>query len=153
MRELVCGVGWNGVDIMVVSGQEGKREVGIVRDASLDNSWRKNFLEFEKKISGGGVHFLWSWRDILVCSFRSDTKKIFQVYGGTNHAWLLHHNNASLLVRNSLGKNNTVIMPQPPYSPDLASCVFFPFSRIQVHNRKDYYKYFFSRNITLNGTK
>jgi len=40
-----------------------------------------------------------------------------------NNSWLLHHDNApahtSLLVRNFLAKNNTIIMPQPPYSPDL----------------------------------
>ncbi|UYV81427.1 hypothetical protein LAZ67_20001160 [Cordylochernes scorpioides] len=40
-----------------------------------------------------------------------------------NKNWLLHHDNApahtSLLVRDSLAKNNTLMMPQPPYSPDL----------------------------------
>ena len=38
-----------------------------------------------------------------------------------NNSWLLHHDNApahtSLLVREFLAKNNTVTMPQPPYSP------------------------------------
>ena len=51
------------------------------------------------------------------------------------NSWLLHHNNApahsSLLVRNFLAKNNTVIMPQPPCSPDLASCDFFLFPRLK----------------------
>ncbi|UYV79502.1 CLCN2 [Cordylochernes scorpioides] len=46
-----------------------------------------------------------------------------------NKNWLLHHDNApahtSLLVRNFLAKNNTLMMPQPPYSPDLAPCDFF----------------------------
>ncbi|UYV76060.1 hypothetical protein LAZ67_13002356, partial [Cordylochernes scorpioides] len=41
-----------------------------------------------------------------------------------NKNWLLHHDNApahtSLLVREFLAKNNTLMMPQPPYSPDLA---------------------------------
>ena len=52
-----------------------------------------------------------------------------------NNSWLLHHDNApahsSLLVRNFLAKNNTVIMPQPPYSPDLAPCDFFLFPRLK----------------------
>ncbi|UYV72295.1 hypothetical protein LAZ67_9002491, partial [Cordylochernes scorpioides] len=43
-----------------------------------------------------------------------------------NKNWLLHHDNApahtSLLVRDFLAKNNTLMMPQPPYSPDLAPC-------------------------------
>ncbi|UYV83323.1 hypothetical protein LAZ67_23000513 [Cordylochernes scorpioides] len=38
-----------------------------------------------------------------------------------NKNWLLHHDNApahtSLLVRDFLAKNNTLMMPQPPYSP------------------------------------
>ncbi|UYV68052.1 hypothetical protein LAZ67_5002912 [Cordylochernes scorpioides] len=41
-----------------------------------------------------------------------------------NKNWLLHHDNApaytSLLVRDFLAKNNTLMMPQPPYFPDLA---------------------------------
>ncbi|UYV63804.1 hypothetical protein LAZ67_2005705, partial [Cordylochernes scorpioides] len=44
-----------------------------------------------------------------------------------NKNWLLHHDNApahtSLLVRDFLAKNNTLMMPQPPYSPDMAPCV------------------------------
>ena len=39
-----------------------------------------------------------------------------------NKNWLFHHDNApahtSLLVREFLPKNNTLVMPQPPYSPD-----------------------------------
>jgi len=46
-----------------------------------------------------------------------------------NKNWLLHHDNApahtSLLVRDLLAKINTLMMPQPPYSPDLAPCEFF----------------------------
>ncbi|KAG5313765.1 MOS1T transposase, partial [Pseudoatta argentina] len=47
----------------------------------------------------------------------------------------LHHDNApahtSLLVREFLAKNNTLMMPQPPYSPDLASCDFFLFPELK----------------------
>lgn len=52
-----------------------------------------------------------------------------------NKNWLLHHDNApahtSLLVREFLAKNNTLIMPQPPYSPDLAPCDFFLFPKLK----------------------
>ena len=37
----------------------------------------------------------------------------------------------SLLVREFLAKNNTVTMPQPPYSPDMAPCDFFLFPKIK----------------------
>ncbi|UYV61239.1 hypothetical protein LAZ67_1004007 [Cordylochernes scorpioides] len=52
-----------------------------------------------------------------------------------NKNWLLHHDNApahtSLLVRDFLPKNNTLMMPQPPYSPDLAPCDFFLFPKLK----------------------
>ncbi|UYV73920.1 hypothetical protein LAZ67_11001446 [Cordylochernes scorpioides] len=52
-----------------------------------------------------------------------------------NKNWLLHHDNApahtSLLVRDLLAKNNTLMMPQPPYSPDLAPCDFFLFPKLK----------------------
>ena len=50
-----------------------------------------------------------------------------------NNSWLLHHNNSPahtlLLVPEFLGKNNTVTMPS--YSPDMALCDFFLFSKIK----------------------
>ncbi|UYV68982.1 DDX55 [Cordylochernes scorpioides] len=52
-----------------------------------------------------------------------------------NKNWLLHHDNApahtSLLVRDFLAKNNTLMMPQPPYSPNLAPCDFFLFPKLK----------------------
>ncbi|UYV84344.1 hypothetical protein LAZ67_X001901, partial [Cordylochernes scorpioides] len=52
-----------------------------------------------------------------------------------NKNWLLHHDNApahtSLLVRDLLAKNNTLMMPQPTYSPDLAFCDFFLFPKLK----------------------
>ena len=52
-----------------------------------------------------------------------------------NNSWLLHHDNApahsSLLVRNFLAKNNTVIVPWPSYLPDSAPCDFFLFPRLK----------------------
>ncbi|UYV75811.1 hypothetical protein LAZ67_13001424 [Cordylochernes scorpioides] len=52
-----------------------------------------------------------------------------------NKNWLLHHDNAhahtSLLVRDFLAKNNTLMMPQPPYSPELVPCDFFLFPKLK----------------------
>ncbi|UYV85140.1 hypothetical protein LAZ67_X004709 [Cordylochernes scorpioides] len=52
-----------------------------------------------------------------------------------NKNWLLHHDNApahtSLLVRDFLAKNNTLMMLQPPYSPDLAPCDLFLFPNLK----------------------
>ena len=45
-----------------------------------------------------------------------------------NHSWILQHVKApvdrSMLVREFLFKNKNVIMPKPPYSPDLAPADF-----------------------------
>ncbi|UYV77598.1 hypothetical protein LAZ67_15001667 [Cordylochernes scorpioides] len=52
-----------------------------------------------------------------------------------NKIWLLHHDNAPahtlLLVRDFLAKNNTLMMPQPPYSSELAPCDFFLFPKLK----------------------
>ncbi|KAG5316889.1 MOS1T transposase, partial [Acromyrmex insinuator] len=62
-------------------------------------------------------------------------KKIVLANHGSRRNWLLHHDNApahtSLLVREFLTKNNTLMMPQPPYSPDLAPCDFFLFPKLK----------------------
>ncbi|KYN13102.1 hypothetical protein ALC57_14709, partial [Trachymyrmex cornetzi] len=51
------------------------------------------------------------------------------------NSWILHHDNApahtSLLVSSFLAKHDTIIMPQPPYSPDLAPCDFFLFPKLK----------------------
>jgi hypothetical protein len=52
-----------------------------------------------------------------------------------NQSWVLHHDNApahlSFLVRNFLAKNETTVVPQPPYSPDLAPADFFLFPKLK----------------------
>ena len=52
-----------------------------------------------------------------------------------NKNWLLQHNNSpahtSLLLRKFLAKNNTLMMPQPSYSPDLTPCDFFLFPKLK----------------------
>ena len=53
-----------------------------------------------------------------------------------NQSWILHHSNASadisMLVREFLAKNKTVIMIQSPYSPDLVTADFFLFPKLEI---------------------
>ena len=61
-----------------------------------------------------------------------------------NQTWILHHDNApahtSMPVREFLAKNQTIIMPQPPYSPDLAPADFFLFPKTEnTDARKAFY--------------
>jgi transposase len=48
---------------------------------------------------------------------------------------MLYHDNAlahaSLFIREILAKNETTVVPQPPYSPDLASADFFLFPKLK----------------------
>ncbi|UYV62489.1 hypothetical protein LAZ67_2000778 [Cordylochernes scorpioides] len=67
-----------------------------------------------------------------------------------NKNWLLHHDNApahtSLLVRDLLAKINTLMMPQPPYSPELAPCDFLLFPKLKRPTKR-------RRYATLNEIK
>ena len=53
-----------------------------------------------------------------------------------NQSQILYHYNASahtsMLGREFLPKNKIVIMPQPPYSPDLVSAAFFLFQKLKT---------------------
>ena len=52
-----------------------------------------------------------------------------------DNSWFLHHDNApshtALVLRDHFAKNSTNIVPQPPYSPDLAPCDFWLFSKLK----------------------
>ncbi|UYV70518.1 hypothetical protein LAZ67_7003388 [Cordylochernes scorpioides] len=54
----------------------------------------------------------------------------------TNGDWILHHYNArphtAHLVTSFLAKNRTEILPQPPYSPDIAPNDFFLFPKLKA---------------------
>jgi len=53
----------------------------------------------------------------------------------TNKTWMLHHDNAlahaPLLIREFLTKQDMIVEPQPPYSPDLAPADFFLFPKLK----------------------
>ena len=53
----------------------------------------------------------------------------------TNKTWMLHHDNApahaSLLIHEFLAKQDTIVVPQPPYSPYLALADFFLFPKLK----------------------
>ena len=55
------------------------------------------------------------------------------------NGFILHHDNApchtSLLVRQFLSNKNITVCPHPPYSPDLAPCDFWLFSKIKMTMR------------------
>jgi len=52
-----------------------------------------------------------------------------------NNSWFLHHDNApshtALVLRDHFARNSTHIVPQPPYSPDLAPCDFWLFPKLK----------------------
>lgn len=52
-----------------------------------------------------------------------------------DNSWFLHHDNApshtALIIRDHFAKTATHIVPQPPYSPDLAPCDFWLFPKLK----------------------
>ena len=52
------------------------------------------------------------------------------------NSFILHHDNAQchtlLLVRQFLSNRNFMVCPHPPYSPDLAPCDFWLFSKVKM---------------------
>jgi histone-lysine N-methyltransferase SETMAR len=56
-------------------------------------------------------------------------KSVAHVRPEIANTWVLHHDNAlshaSLLVRQFLAKQTMAVLPQPPYSPDLAPSDLF----------------------------
>ena len=71
-----------------------------------------------------------------------------------NQSWVLHHNNApahSFLVRNILVKNEVTVVPQPPYSPDLAPADFFLFPKLKSTLKGHHFDAF--DEIQKNSTK
>ena len=55
---------------------------------------------------------------------------------GQNNSWFLHHDNApshtAIIIREFFTKNQVNVVPQAPYSPDMAPCDFFLFSRLKL---------------------
>jgi transposase len=51
--------------------------------------------------------------------------------------WTLHHDNApyhkAISVIEFLAKKGILVVPQPPYSPDLSPCYFFFFFLLKFH--------------------
>ena len=61
-------------------------------------------------------------------AFQEDYSTPFQKIFWADNSWFLHHDNApshtALVLRDHFAKTSTHIVPQPPYSPDLAPCHF-----------------------------
>jgi transposase len=74
-------------------------------------------------------------RKFLCLKFKWLKKRVAHVHPEITNTWLLHHDNApslvSLLVREFLAKQTVAMLPQPPYSPDLATPDFFLFPRLK----------------------
>ena len=63
-------------------------------------------------------------------------KRIQRVQRDIADDWVLHHDNApahtALSFREFLAEKNIPVLPHPPYSPDLAPCDFFLFSKLTL---------------------
>ncbi|KAG5310861.1 MOS1T transposase, partial [Acromyrmex insinuator] len=71
----------------------------------------------------------------LSIQYIADTLNMSTFASDIKDAIKLHHDNApshmAFIVANYLARSNTPVVPQPPYSPDLAPCDFFLFPRLK----------------------
>ena len=62
-------------------------------------------------------------------------KRVQRVRTDIADDWVLHHYNApahtALSIREFLVEKNIPVLPHPPYSPDLALCDFYLFSKLK----------------------
>ena len=72
---------------------------------------------------------------LTLLTFQEDHLTPFQKIFWADNSWFLHHNNApshtALILRDHFAKNSTHIVPQPPYSPDLAPYNFWLFAKLK----------------------
>ena len=69
-----------------------------------------------------------------LCCLRDAVRRKHQEKRGTNSCFPLHYNGPahwSVLVKDSLAKNNVKTLEHPPYSPDLAPADFYLFPRVK----------------------
>ena len=63
-------------------------------------------------------------------------KRVQRVRTDIADDWVLHHDNApahtALAIREFLAKKKIPVLPQPPYSPDLAPCDFYLFPKFKL---------------------
>jgi transposase len=74
----------------------------------------------------------WYYLEALQCLRENVMRKTPQLWG--NNSWFLHHDepaHALLLIHDFLANTNTTMLPQPPYSPDLAPAYFFLFPKLK----------------------
>jgi len=71
--------------------------------------------------------------------------------------WILHHHNApahrAVTTNEFLAKHNIPLLPQPPYSPDLAPCDFFFFFFPQLKKTMKGRRFHYVEDIQANATR
>ena len=88
----------------------------------------QEFLSQCRTVSKGYYH------EVMRRLYKSIRQKRTELW--KNQLWILHHDNApahtSLLVRECLPKNKSVIMAQPPYTSELALADFSLFPKLKT---------------------
>jgi hypothetical protein len=74
------------------------------------------------------------YQEVLVCLRDTVHRKRPELW--KDQTWMFHHNDAlahmSLLIRSYLAKHQTSIVPNLPYSPDLAPAGFFLYPKLKT---------------------
>ena len=93
------------------------------RFSSSSNPWPRHYSKYVKEF----------YRNVLKRLREAVRRKRPEAW--TNNIRMLHHDkapaHASLLIPEFLTKHETTVVPQPPYSPDLAAVDFFMFPKLK----------------------
>jgi hypothetical protein len=97
----------------------------------------------------------WCYLEVLKLPTENVRRKISQLW--RNSSWFLHHYNplahASLLIRDFLTSTNTTVLPQRPYSPDLAPGDFFLFPKLKSTFRGRRFQMIHETELRANSKK
>jgi hypothetical protein len=70
-------------------------------------------------------------------------KRVQRIRTDSLDDWVLHHDNApahtALSIRDFLAKKNIPELPHPPYSPNVAPCDFYLFSKLKLKLKVRYF--------------
>ncbi|XP_025153781.1 putative uncharacterized protein FLJ37770 [Harpegnathos saltator] len=73
-------------------------------------------------------------KEIVLANRRITIREVAEEIGisyGSCEAIFTNVSNIKRFIQQFLAKRNTVVMPQPPYSPDMAPCDFFRFPKLK----------------------
>jgi transposase len=105
----------------------------VERESHVDGFFYIKGVMHHEFLHQGQTMNRWYYLEVLKRLTENVRRKRPQLW--RNNSWFLYHDNApvhaSLLICDFLANTNTTVLPQPPYSPDLAPADIFLFPKLK----------------------